>query len=976
MLLWAHIRCGLVHAADTLVTSESARRFPQMRQVHAITQDAHGFLWLGTEAGLWNFDGTHFQSVSAPRFGAVVALAVDGVGNVWLAKRKDLDGAVYRLSKGLLAEQPDFARVTGAEIEDLRVDGRDRVWVRSKRGLFVKAEGDAVVQVGPSQGLKGDVVTALMVHGKSVWAATNAGVFATQDTQFVQKADDVDITAMCLDNTQRLWLAHGASQPRLAYLERGARQALPASPDVDLPRVTSLAPFDGGLVATSVYGFWWTDGKEVKPFAFPDVGRDVNAWSAFVDRDQNLWVGTDFDGLLQVRRQPLVRTKSVASLGHGSAVFALAKDKTGAVWASLPQGPARSSAQGWEVFPIPAALRVFTPRSLSIGTHGELWIGTMNEGVVRLVNGEFTHFTAPSDLPSNAMPNLFHTREGALYVGQAGGGLLTFSDGKFTEIKGSRQVCSATVASFDQAADGALWFATAGAGLCRYDGTGIEAWTTKEGLPENDLRALYVDNHNVIWIGTNQLGLAVKRSDKIEAVPLDLDLNLEEVASIIGDNEGNIWLSTPIGLFRINAADVFDVLDGKRASIRSLKIGMEDGLLSGTFLGQWTASALRTAEGSLWFPNFRGLVQVPSPKIATTQNLPKPHVDLFLINGKPLDPSQTLEVPVGGGNVEVAFSAAEFMYPHRLQFSHKLIGQEYKVDERWRATGEKRSIFYANLAPGHYEMHIVVGTTDRDDKQSAVVRFRLVPPLYRTTPFYLGCVTMFALLLYAFYRLRMWQVRDRFNAVMSDRGRIARDMHDTLEQGLIAMKLQTESLLKNAHNHDEVTSRAARIQSLIGESLRDAKSSVWALRAEASGNTDLATALSVSVGWLLRGTEVKFESELKGKACRLEPEAQQQIVRIIQEALNNAVKHGQCRSVKLVLDFSQADVRVALSDDGRGFDNAAGPAEGHFGLLGMRERADQVGVKLAIDSESGVGTKILIVVPKRLRRATLAQDSE
>jgi signal transduction histidine kinase len=218
------------------------------------------------------------------------------------------------------------------------------------------------------------------------------------------------------------------------------------------------------------------------------------------------------------------------------------------------------------------------------------------------------------------------------------------------------------------------------------------------------------------------------------------------------------------------------------------------------------------------------------------------------------------------------------------------------------------------------------------------------------------------------FRLRVGQVRSRFALVLSERNRIARDMHDSLEQGLAAVALQLELCAKmndNGATGPVLQQRLDLTRDVLEHARAEAKRSIADLRSRDLESGGLVTALSMVAGQFSTGTDLKIDVSVSGRTRPLAGVIENDLLRICQEAVANAVRHGQALAVTIDLTFASDRVRLVVIDDGRGFDveRAVSARDGHFGLMGMRERAKKLGGHLHLQSTPGRGTEVQVEIP-------------
>jgi signal transduction histidine kinase len=242
----------------------------------------------------------------------------------------------------------------------------------------------------------------------------------------------------------------------------------------------------------------------------------------------------------------------------------------------------------------------------------------------------------------------------------------------------------------------------------------------------------------------------------------------------------------------------------------------------------------------------------------------------------------------------------------------------------------------------------------------------LRPYFYQSYWFYAVCVAGIALLWFGAYRLRVRRMGAQFAAVLEERNRMAREIHDTLAQGFVGIALQLQAVEKALPDApDTAKQHLGLAQSMVSHSLVEARRSVWDLRAQALETSDLVTALSETARQMTEGASVRAEVRVVGSPRRLPVQVENNALRIGQEGLTNALKHAQAREIVIELKFEANNLQVSVKDDGRGFstEGVLATADGHFGLLGIRERVEHVGGQLILRSCEGAGTEIVATIP-------------
>jgi signal transduction histidine kinase len=333
-------------------------------------------------------------------------------------------------------------------------------------------------------------------------------------------------------------------------------------------------------------------------------------------------------------------------------------------------------------------------------------------------------------------------------------------------------------------------------------------------------------------------------------------------------------------------------------------------------------------------------------------------IESAVVDGRPA----TGELPPGRGDVELRFAAITLVEPHRARHRYLLEG----FDRDWVDAGTRRVAHYTNIPPGHYRFRVRGANADGVwNEAGAEVTFSIRPHFYRTAWFY-ALVALAALsLIFALYRLRLRSLGRAYVAAFEERSRLARELHDTLLQGMAAIGMQLRGVRRRIEPAAPAAARALEsVEDMVTLSLDETRRLVWNLRDDAAQAGDLGVALARLGERLTQGRPVTCSTRVEGAATRLPNGVQDQLFRIAQEAVANAVKHAAAHRITIELEYRGEEVRLAIADDGRGFDPAVGAPAGHFGLVGMRERAARIGA-LAIDSRPGGGTRVEINVRAR-----------
>jgi len=244
------------------------------------------------------------------------------------------------------------------------------------------------------------------------------------------------------------------------------------------------------------------------------------------------------------------------------------------------------------------------------------------------------------------------------------------------------------------------------------------------------------------------------------------------------------------------------------------------------------------------------------------------------------------------------------------------------------------------------------------------VAFDLHPYFYQTIWFYFLVALSLALLGYGVYLWRLRQVEARFNAVLAERNRIAREIHDTLAQGFVAVSVQLQIVGRTLSQSAEAARQHLdQAQELVRTGLDDARRAIWELRSQNTENRDLASRLVQTAERVTAATDIKSQVEVHGTYRPLPAQTEDELLRIAQEAVTNVVRHAAATRIDIRLDYAPDRVTMTIIDNGRGFaGDVPSAADGHFGITGMKERAQQAGGSVTVTSKAGEGTQVHVEV--------------
>jgi signal transduction histidine kinase/ligand-binding sensor domain-containing protein len=939
--------------------------------IKSITQTPDGYLWLGTDEGLARFDGFEFTVLSRPASdlpaNSITALAASPDGSLWIGTSnglglyKDRHFHTFTVKDGL----PDN------DIRDLYSDHAGTLWMvsgldvcRFQDGKFTTLKAGVNLPMTSARVVREDGHHHLLVAGSNIPdppGRPSLRVVKIAGDQISTLVDDDRfekdvILDLLADSRGNLWI--GGTLGLIESAANGQVRRFDSHSGLPEDFVRSVVEDrDGNIWAGTNGGVARLEGER---FAVPATGTDSEVVRAvFEDREGDLWIGGN-DGLTRLRDDaftPYGKTERMPS-DEPNTVF---QDHTGRIWVGFHDAGLMLFAPGQpRLFSLPEGMPETEIFSIRETPEGDLLIGTRLAGMVRMHGASFTALLPPDPQHRTVVWDALEDSSGRVWMATPGGlveqtatGIRTVAGGGLLNVDSIVTLC--------QGGDGVLWAGSYGKGLWRIEGTQLRLLGTKDGLSNESIRKLYFDSNGILWIGTLGGGLNALRDGKFYSFTQKDGLLSDNIANIVDDGE-SLWLSTTRGICRISKQQLWEHAEGRRPILQPVNYGMDDGLRSAQCSpGYPTGGGNRTSDGRLWFTTSRGLA-VYDPHAKRPAPLP-PMVLISEIttDGHAIDLTHTANLSPDVERIRVRYTAIHLSAPEQVSYAYRLNGLESK----WVPAGARREINYNTPKHGNYRFIVRAELPDGQSTETSYA-FDVLPHYYETSWFLSLAAAALLAAAWGIYQLRLRQIRSRFSLVLEERGRLAREIHDTLAQGFVGISSQLDAVAmcmpdeqSPARKYLDMARRMAR------HSLTEARRSVMDLRASVLEGQDLAAALQSGTRMWTAGTGVDVKVDVSGPDTVLPQEMEQHLLRIAQEAVTNAVKHAGANRIAIKLHTEVRKLYLRIHDNGRGFEtpDVFSTHGGHFGLIGMRERAERLGGELRLASNPGEGTEVEVTVP-------------
>ena len=980
--------------------------------VHAIAQTTDGFLWFGTEGGLARFDGYQFkvfdqQSTPGMSGDDIRCLVADGSGALWvgtasgLTRVKDGRARSFGVSDGLAA-----GAVRAAVISS---DGR--LWVLTTGGLAVgSVSGVEAAKIRfksfrQGDGVDGGVVALAADERGGMWVGTTRGLSHVVGEQVeagpgMTLGVGVEAVATARGDASVLVVASGAGLMRVkdgVATMLAKREAMPAGgvrsllvlndgvwaagrdsvsvvrsgetvkfvAGVGLPGtqvITMTGDAQGGVWIGTNGGVARFVGGRMETMADAREKDGVAALAIFEDREGEMWLGTETAGVEVLRKRTFELLQTSTGLEDDAATSVM-QGSDGAVWAGTNGGGVTrfgGKEAGPRTFTTKDGLASDTVLTLADGGSADgVWVGTP-DGLSEMRDGRWRTFTSADGLADDLVRSVLVTRDGAAWVGTRHG-VTRWKDGRGTSYTTAQGLGSDLVGPMLEDAGGDLWIGTSG-GLSRLHAGTVRNFTVADGLPSHTIAALEAGTGGTVWVGTEGQGLAEWDGTRFFSFAGAAGLP-HEIYGLLEDGRGCLWISSGHGIFRVDVEALNRFRSGKKGEVEVTGFGSSDGLPPVEAVGAGYPSAARLGDGRLAFASRRGVVLIDPASMTKSDVAPPVVVEGVTVDDVGMTPEAMASLAPGPSHFAFSFAGIHFAAPQRVQYRYRMEG----LDAGWIDAGTRRTAYYTNLPHGHYTFLVCARIAGGPWSEPAAIAFALRPRVYQTIWFRALMVVLLVVLGLGLYGLRVRTLQRGFDAVAAERSRLAREIHDTLAQSFVAVSVRLEimsQMLRKTEGVSGAREQLDQTRTLVRESLEEARRSIWDLRTEGTEAQALPARLARLVRETTqRGAHTQMETTgvYRGLAQRVEDE----VYRIAQESVTNAVRHAEAQAIELRLSYEIDRLLLEVRDNGRGFDVSSAPAgeKGHFGLTGLRERARALDAEIMLESNPGVGTSVRLMVP-------------
>lgn len=917
--------------------------------VDDIVQTRDGFLWLVINGiDLARFDGKNFHLFSKP---ITWSLAVGPDGDLWAGGLQNLRRIRASSFNQFTLTETYYTPGQGKEndVIALHFTKNGVLWIGTAGGLF-RYDGERFVAVGPR------VITRNIHEGPNgrLFVFNSQGFMEVNGTEIVPHpklaaqlgVKEDEIYYVLTDSSGNTWYctAKGVAREtggRLEKLKTNDHGALRAYEDA---QGTVWIGTDNGLFRTT-------------PSGLELVAPGMQVRHIYSDRDDNLWVGTNGNGLFRFKQRTVRMFTTADGLPHDVLMTVM-------------------GAQD-----------------------GSVWTGANCGGLSRFDGTRFQTYTEKDGLLNTCVWSIAEDANHDLWIGTWGGGVFRYHNGVFAQYSKGQGLMDDRVVSIVAARDGSVWFATHGGLTRRLQNGEFRTYTTADGLSANLIMRVFEDRAGVIWVGSGQ-GIDRLVGDRFEnftsapktvVIPYGEDRDggffiylgedsvtlrvhnarVEKVTELLGllgmvqTEQGDLWFRGE-AIFRL-APGSFVQSRPHDEPLDYEMFSKADGLTTAEATSPGKSMDL-SRDGKLWAATPQGLAMIDLRRLPITNAKPLIYLKDVTIGRIKKPATSEVVLPPGTSHVEIDFAAVEISSPEKIRLQYRL----ENVDSEWLDAGRDAKAIYSNVPVGTHALRIRASNRHGIwDRQGVVFNVTQQPYFYQTRWFLALVFALGVLLLIVIYRFRVAQISRvlsaRFDERLAERTRVARELHDTFLQTVQGSKMVADHALKNSTDHTRMVRAMEQLSTWLSQATEEGRAALLSLRGSSAEKNDLAQALHRAIDECSRESNVEISFSVNGSFKQIHPVVRDEVYRIGYEAIRNACAHSRANRLEITLEFTH-DLTLSIGDNGVGIDADVvnKGKEGHFGLRGMKERAERIGGKFTLSSAPGSGTLITLVVPGRL----------
>ena len=928
--------------------------------VQAFAQTADRYLWIGTTGGLVRFDGERFLTFDRENTRAfsennVFCLTVARDNTLWIGME---GGGLIRYRDGTFYSFSVDSGLTNGFVRVVYEDSSGKIWVGTDNGLFLFS-GERIERVDNTAGIPAIAVHAIHEDGRGqLWVGGSKFLRLTDKgaVEYHLEGESSQNRVKSITHTSdgTVWVGTVSGLQRMTPQDDAFRTVPEVKGTVRVLREMS----DGALwIGTIGRGLLTYHEHRFSRMAVADPLPSGTVLNLFEDVEKNIWIGTQ-GGMLRLIKTP-VRTVKLPDAADSDAETVY-QDTNGDLWvAAVNLFRVRNGRAYSYRFPGISGVRV---RNVFRDRDGALWIGTEGRGAYRQIGQHLVHYSTKEGLVNNFIRAFRQGRDGSVWIATDEGVSRWRPDG-IANYEMSDGLAYFSTRSLLEDHNGDIWIGT-DRGVSRLHGDSFQIDGATEALKNEKVWAIHEDSDGSLWFGTRTGGLYRWRSGTMTRYTVAQGLASNGIYELLEDGKNNFWISGPNGISTVSRRELDAIADHPSRPLAVTLYGVSDGLETIQMCGGEKPAGVLTMQGEVWFPSSKGPVRVSIGSPMPSKPAPVV-IDQAIGDGLQIPVTSGISLGPDNEKLELHYGVVLLRSQERIRFRYIMQG----FDKNWSETSPARVAYYTNLPPGSYQFRVAAFEMNNPDQVAAASLEVVQRPHFYRTAWFLSCaVLLLGAMVWGAYQFRLGQLQARFRAVLQERNRLAREMHDTLIQGCTSVSALLEAHSSVAPRQPDTDGNlldCARTQ--LRATIEEARQAVWGLRSISEPTAELGSLLDKMAAQFSHEFSVPVRCHVSGAPFALDQSVVHEVLMAAREALYNSVRHAQPKNVELSASFEENTCRVKVRDDGSGFDptTLSRLPENHYGLIGIKERVERIGGSFSLNSEIGAGTELCIEVPRR-----------
>jgi ligand-binding sensor domain-containing protein/AraC-like DNA-binding protein len=743
--------------------------------INSILQTKDGLLWFICGNSLVSYDGEHFDIFTPDQ--KIIE------GNVFIAFSQDEQGRIIiQTTKGIL------------------------VFHRYKKSFNILQD----IQNLPQNNLAVDKISSLQFHGDlnkkdisvvladkkdNLWVGTYAkGLWVVQDGVFKKQEhtffDNNFIHCLFRDNNGNIWV--GTDKGLCQIIEPLTQNSrfvyhLPGSNSLSGSKINAIVQDSQGTIFVgtdkSLERFY---GESDEQSRSEQILQNMYIMSLFIDREDNLWIGTRESGLKCLHRTNFT-TFSVEEDSPENNFRNILIDSRGTVWAGTRHGRLYTFEDGrFYEFPLRQDIFDKTLFTMTEDSDGSLLLGTEYQGLFRLKDGRISPFMTESGPVEGTIVGIFRDSQKRLWICRYGQEMGYYENGRFHQVFSQEDFPGKVIFRFYEDSRQNLWLSSIGGLICFENGEPDKS-KMKRYLNNINVSSIYEDREGFLWLGSYEDGLIRFDTKTLQAVIFTQEQGLmtDKIYSVQEDSQGFFWMATGEGIQRVKRMDLDSFVKGEMKSIPCVLFGASDGLNSIECSIEHENLIAENLKGEFFFATKNGIAVTRPEKISLNKIPPSVLIDKVLIDGKAelFSSDDNIIFNINSRQkLDITFKAVTFTGAENIKYGYTLQGKKQKWDSV--EPPQDNSVSFSKLTPGLYTFHVTAGNAHGVwNEEGSVLKFQVVPLFFQSLLFKIGVVVLFlggCLLVFMFVQKRKTARKNKYKKT-----RLAEDIAGEYEKKLL-----------------------------------------------------------------------------------------------------------------------------------------------------------------------------------------------